>query len=101
METLIEVGNLLIPDDIALSHLIKLILDLGREVVVHNRREIIHKEVVDHHPHIGRNELALLDAIELSLLAGGDLTLLESDDLIFTLLSLVFTLLNVVAVLNG
>ena len=101
METLIEVGDFLVPNDIALSHLIELVLDLGREVVVHDVGEILHQEVVYYHAHIGGDEFALLDTEELTLLARGDLAVLERDDFIFTLVALVLALLDIIALLNG
>ena len=101
MEALVEVGDLLVPHYIALGHLIELILDFGSEVIVHNGGEILHQEVIDHHTHVGGDEFTLLGAIQFALLACGDFTALESDDLIVTLLPLILTLLDIIAVLDS
>ena len=100
MESLVERLNFLVPNHIALGYLIKLILHFSREVIVHDVGEVLHKEVIDHHTHIGRHQLALFNAIDFGLLAEGDFPVLECEGFTLTFLALIFTLLHIVAVLD-
>ena len=60
LETLIELLHHVSPFLIAFSNLIKILLHLGSEVVVHNFLEVFHQKVVYHDSDIGRQQLALL-----------------------------------------
>ena len=65
LEIFIERLNEFLPILLAFCHLVKLFLDVGGEVVVHNAREGLHEEVVDHEPHVGRHQFAFLAAHRL------------------------------------
>ena len=101
VKLLVELAYLVVPHLLALGNLVKLVLHLGREVVVENRWEILHEEVVDHHAHIGGQQLALLGAGELALARGLDLVASEHHHLIVALGALALALLHIAAGLNG
>ena len=101
MEVVIEVGDFPVPLDIALRHLIKLVLHLGREVIVHDSGEILHQKVINHHTHIGGNEFTFLHAEDFRLLAFSDLTALQGNNLIFPLVALVLAFFDILPLLNS
>ena len=100
MEALIKIRDFLVPYHIALGHLIKLVLHLGSEVVVHDRGEILHQELVYDHAHIGGNEFSLLDPEQLALLAGTDFSSFEGDDFTIAFVAFLLSLLDILALLD-
>ena len=68
VEQFIEIGNLVVPFCLTFSDMVEFLLHVGSEVVVHDVGEIFHKEIVDHHTHVGRDELVFLVAVRLFLL---------------------------------
>ena len=101
MELAVEVGHHLPPLGLALSHVVKLPLDVGREVVVKYLREIFCQEVIDHHAGVGRDELATIASHSLRLDRVQHLPPFEGDDGKIPLLTLAVALDDVFALLDG
>ena len=91
----------LLPVFLAFCHLVKLFLDVGGEVVVHNAREGFQEEVVDHQPHVGRHQLALLAAHRLGARSLLHLAVGEDEHRVGALRAFLVALRHIAALLNG
>ena len=60
LEVVIEVLDHGVPLLLALGNQVEVLLDAGREVIVHDGGEVLHEEVVDDGAHVGGDELALV-----------------------------------------
>ena len=68
MEHLVELVDGLRPNHLPVGDGIKLLLDTGREIVIHNRRKTFHEEIIDHRTDIGRKKFSPVGTDCLSLL---------------------------------
>ena len=68
VERLVKLTNHLSPSLSAVGNVVKVLLHLGREVVIHNIRKVLHKELVHYGSDVGGEQLALLGAQVLNLL---------------------------------
>ena len=59
-KVLIEVADHFCPVLFSLSHFVKLLFDISREIIVHNFGEVLHQEVVHHQADVGRYQLATI-----------------------------------------
>ena len=99
LKLLVEVFHHVCPLLLAVGDLVELLLYLCREVVVHDGREVLHKEVVHHDAYVGRQQLALLVAGKLHLACRRNLQTAQSVDDVRTLLALLVAFHNVFALL--
>ena len=60
LKRLVKLAHHVLPLLFSLSDLIELVLDLRREVVVHDLGEVLQKEVVDHDADVGGDKLSFL-----------------------------------------
>ena len=100
-ETLVEVLHPFGPLGLSLGDIIKLLLYIGRKVIVHDVREVGHQEVVYHDSDIGREKLALLRASLFLLGLLGNHDTLQRIYGVGTLLALLVALHNVFTLLDG
>ena len=62
LKVLVERLQHLVPVHLAVGYGVKLLLHVSCEVIVHDSREILHEEIVNHHTDVGRHQLTLLIA---------------------------------------
>ena len=98
MEGRIELANHIGPLHLALGNLVELLLDAGREVVVHNRGERLFQIAVDHHTDVGRCQTALLLTDILREHLALDILAVECQLLVGALNTLLVLLYNVTAI---
>ena len=63
IEHLHQISPLLFP----FGHFVEFLFYAGRKVIVHNFREILHQEVVNHTTYIGRNQFGFLTSAHFRL----------------------------------
>ena len=100
-ELVVEVVQHRAPLLLALGYLVEVLLHLGREVIVHDAREVVQQEVVDHNTYVGGDELALVGAGHLDPALLRDELALERDDGIVALLAFLVALHHILALLDG
>ena len=101
MEILIEHIHHTVPLLLAFCHLIKFLFHTGCEVVIHNVREVIHQEVIDHNTHIGRQELRFFVTRHFRLSSLSDLVIFQFQYIVRTLHPFLTTSFHITSLLNG
>ena len=85
----------------SLCYRIEFLLYVGSEVVVHDAREELHEEVIDHCSNVFRQQFALLAARHLFLCLGGYAFGVEGIDGVFALLAFLIAFRHVFSLLYG
>ena len=67
MEIFVEHFHHVGPFLFSFGHLIKLLFHTGRKVIIHNLREILHQEVIDHTTYVGRYQFRLFASAHFRL----------------------------------
>ncbi|CCZ13370.1 unknown [Prevotella sp. CAG:487] len=101
LELLVEAVHHIRPHHLALGNAVELLLHFSREVVVHYHREVVHKEVVDHHSYVGGQQLALVVARHLGLARCVDYESAQRVHRVWAFLTLLVALHHIVALLYG
>ena len=101
VELAVEAGQHLRPVLVAVGNLVKLVLYLGRELIVHNHREVSHQKVVHHHGRIGREQLGFFRAVVLGLHFGVHRVAVQRQHVELALLALTRVFFYVAALLHG
>ena len=86
---------------LTLGNLVEVLFHLCGEVIIHDGREILHEEIVDHDTNIGRQELTLIGTCHLLTNLLSDEFSFESVDGIGALLTLAVTLLHIFTLLDS
>ena len=89
------------PVSLAVGNLIKLLLDVCREVIVHNLGEELEQEIVHYNAYVRGHQLRFLCADSLLALLLGQLAVLQCYDVIFALRAALVALLHIAALLYG
>ena len=100
LKRLVELAHHVLPLLFSLSDLIELVLDLRREVVVHDLGEVLQEEVVDHNANVGGDELSFLRTGELCLCCRLHLVAFQDVNSEFGLFASPVAFLHIVALLD-
>ena len=98
MERPVESGDHLVPRDVALGHAVELLLDVGREIIVDDRCELLFEVVVHQHTDIGGLQPVLLLAEALAERLGRHAAARERQLFVGALLPLLALLDHITAV---
>ena len=97
----IESANEVRPIFGSFCHEVEIMLDIGREVVVHNGGELVHQEVIHHDTDVRGNEFTAVAAVILTALLGSDVVAREGDDGNGARFAFILTTAHIFARLNG
>ena len=101
LEVVIELTHHIGPLLISFGNLVEFLLHFGREVVVHDSREILQQEVIHHDSYISGHQLALVITGYLSACLLGNLFALEDNGDELAFLTLFVSLVNILTLLDG
>ena len=100
VEELVESIHRLSPDQLALGNGIKVLLHIGREVIIDHLRERFRQEVIHHRAHVRGEQFVPISPHHLALLALRDLPVAEGQDAIPSLLARLVATHHILPVLN-
>ena len=97
----IEATQQFLPIFVSFSHLVKVLLNFRREVIIHNLRKRVQEKVVDDEAYIRREQFILLRAVSLRFSRVRQFFAAQSEHIIFTLTSRPILLYHIFALLYG
>ena len=79
LQLVVEVADEFRPVHLALCHLVKVLFDVCREVVVHDFREIFHEEVIHHRARVRGHQFASVASRVFRQVCRGEVSVFQDD----------------------